>query len=317
MEYRHAYRQAKSGRPRLLTFVRKEVWDVREDRASLRRLLVEQHALDAELSEADRWKLIEHPSRFVTDAAFVFDFVREVGRVEEMKRSGATGARPVGNWVYQFSSFEEVADACRTVMRITGNLRWSALSGNLAAELQEFLALSIFSRRIDSRADWDDAIDALKKKLRHRCWDLNIERDREFFQMCAHQLLLTRQTVPLRALQECICSTEFLDYEHTSGRFVRGRVMSYMLSLEQSIQKYREQQSEELVEIRDRWELTQFSTLLDNVSMFGFSQSSHDRGELIYRPLSQEFDALQRLAHEMFGMLTLIGHEPNAAASTP
>ena len=73
-------------------------------------------------------KVVNHPSKFLSDAAFITAFIEEVARVQEMKDAATgSGDYPVGNWVYQFSSFKDIVDACKTVLNLSGNLRHKAL----------------------------------------------------------------------------------------------------------------------------------------------------------------------------------------------
>lgn len=140
MEYRRAYERAKAGRLRLLAFVRKDVWDIREDRGQLKRFLAGEHGLDAELSDADIAAITAHPSKFVTDAEAVFDFLKEVGRVPEMKAAAAKqGDLPPGNWIHQFVTFRDIADAVKVGMRITGTLQRATLAANLYHEVVQNL----------------------------------------------------------------------------------------------------------------------------------------------------------------------------------
>ena len=97
-EYRHAYDLAKRGRLKTIAFVRSEVWQLRESLADLAVLL----AGSAQPSPA---------TRFHDDAAFLGEFIDEIGRVAETDAAvrGSTPF-PIGNWVHIFTTFRDVID---------------------------------------------------------------------------------------------------------------------------------------------------------------------------------------------------------------
>src|SRR5205085_8569852 len=74
------------------------------------------------------------------DAQSVFDFIKEVSRVQEMKDAATNkGVFPPSNWIHQFSSFRDIADALKVGMRIAGSLRRATLAANLEHELLQNL----------------------------------------------------------------------------------------------------------------------------------------------------------------------------------
>ena len=136
-EYRVA-REAfeKTGKPRIVAFGRRSVWDVREDRKALEKLLEQDVVSSAELPGKEKRRIAMHPSRIVNDGEAVFSFIGEVERREEMKKALAENtARPVGNWVYQFSDFAEVTAGLRSIMNLRMDLRHLILTTELQKEL--------------------------------------------------------------------------------------------------------------------------------------------------------------------------------------
>jgi len=105
-EYREAYRRHQEAGLRIVSFVRAEVWQVREDRKELERFLKEQELPD------DLKKLIaKYPSKFAEDAEFVSKFLTEVGRNTETASAIVSGTpKPTGNWIYPFSTFKDIDD---------------------------------------------------------------------------------------------------------------------------------------------------------------------------------------------------------------
>lgn len=139
-EYQYAYERAKQGKLKLVTFVRKEVWDVREDRNELRKYLQGEEAKDLNLSQDSVKKITGAPSKYANDPDAIFEFLKEVGRIPEMKAAVAgKGELPLGNWMYQFSTFREIADGLKACIRITGALAQATLIANLKHELLDNL----------------------------------------------------------------------------------------------------------------------------------------------------------------------------------
>lgn len=105
-EYRKAYEMHRSGRLRLVSFVRDEVWQMRDDRREL-----ERHLADTTLTESDRAIVRAAPSRHADDAEFVSGFIREVGRNVETGRAVGSGkTKPTGNWLHRFRDFRDIHD---------------------------------------------------------------------------------------------------------------------------------------------------------------------------------------------------------------
>jgi hypothetical protein len=141
MEYREAYKLSQNGQLKLLTFVRKSLWDIREDRKALNQAFEEMNAASKELSAESRMKLLNHSSTFVNDAEVTFEFLKEVSKVDEMKAAiKGVGVFPTGNWVHPFSDFEDVMAALNTELNIKNPLRRAILISNLKNELTVNLA---------------------------------------------------------------------------------------------------------------------------------------------------------------------------------
>ena len=103
-EYRHAYELQKKGKLKIITFVRAEVWQAREERKELAAYLASLGYNDCE-----RMKIRDYPSKFAEDAEFISTFISEVGRNRETASAlKNAGPLPTGNWIHEFSGFGEV-----------------------------------------------------------------------------------------------------------------------------------------------------------------------------------------------------------------
>ena len=112
MEYRTAYALHKRGRLHIMTFVRSEVWQVREDRKALSKHLRELH-----IKESEAKKISAYPSKFANDAAFISAFIGEVSKNSETKAAIDRGSsRPTGNWIHVFKDYSEILAAINPII---------------------------------------------------------------------------------------------------------------------------------------------------------------------------------------------------------
>jgi len=241
LEYRRAYERSKQGSVKLLVFVRKEIWDVREDRQALKTLLEEDQALQQELSPEAKAKLVNHPSKFMNDAEFVIDFLQEVGRVVEMKvATVGAGVFPGGNWIYQFASFRDVIDASRTVLKLPSNLRQRALVANLQHEIKCNLR-ELLTRVNDTTRPATCWSRAARAKFRGGADDSSTYTGRDLVHL--YIFLISVGNIGLymgvRALWEAITSGEFLDFDKTTGAFTVGPLQNAMVELATHIDRLR------------------------------------------------------------------------------
>ena len=133
-EYRTARECFEQGNLKIATFVRRDIWDIREDRKSLRKELQRREATEKELPADDIDDIANHASKFVNDAGVIFDFIREVARVDEMK-SASPPKLPRGNWVHPFSDFRDITNALQPHVVGPHRVRRVVVASNLQAEL--------------------------------------------------------------------------------------------------------------------------------------------------------------------------------------
>lgn len=166
-EYRIA-REAflQTGSPKLLAFVRQEIWDLREDRRGLTKLLKREDSPGAALSQEQKDHLTNHESRLIADAASIFEFLREVGQNDQMIEAAAgKGPLPQANWIHRFASFSDIASALKIAMGITHDISAKVLVCNLRRELALNLAQLLSVTRDRSVVPWSwwgrRAVDAM------------------------------------------------------------------------------------------------------------------------------------------------------------
>ena len=114
-EYRHAYQLHQQGGLQILSFVRNEVWQLKETRNELTRYLENINNFDKDLI-AD---IVNAPTKFANDAQFVSDFIQEVGKNAETKTAMQDKALlPTGNWIRLFDSFKDIIDSLKELIKI-------------------------------------------------------------------------------------------------------------------------------------------------------------------------------------------------------
>lgn len=114
-EYRHAYQLHQQGGLQILSFVRNEVWQLKETRNELTRYLENINSFDKDLI-AD---IVNAPTKFANDAQFVSDFIQEVGKNAETRIAMQDKALlPTGNWIRVFNSFKDIIDSLKELIKI-------------------------------------------------------------------------------------------------------------------------------------------------------------------------------------------------------
>lgn len=105
-EYREAYKLHTAGKLKLISFVRSEVRQIKQDRHELAKFLK-----TTALNEQERTVITNHPSKFASDADFIAKFIDEVGRNQETDLAiQGKAPPPTGNWIHSINGFRDVID---------------------------------------------------------------------------------------------------------------------------------------------------------------------------------------------------------------
>lgn len=108
-EYRRAYELHLQGRLKIISFVRSDVWAVKDDRKELGRFL---DSMDIDPAKVASIK--SRPGKAASDAEFLIEFLEEVGHNKQTANAVRGAATlPTGNWIHVFSSFREIMDVLR------------------------------------------------------------------------------------------------------------------------------------------------------------------------------------------------------------
>lgn len=130
-EYQAAYDLALQGKiKKIITFVRQNVWDVLEDRKSLKHILKELTILENDFP-LDKNSIIYHDSKLVKHAEHIQSFLDEVTRKAEFRQ----GNKPVFNWVNSFRDFSDIINVIKIEMSIKSNVSQSLMEHNVKMAL--------------------------------------------------------------------------------------------------------------------------------------------------------------------------------------
>ncbi len=222
-EFRRALERAREGKLKLALFVRTDVKSkLRERRAAaetMRGAGIDPSEIASSLERADEIQSF----------------------VDEVEATGPPGPRPHSagsTWLYEFSSFGELADALRQTLRITGSIRRQAVLANLKLEIERDVGrVSTNNRGTPSPQH------VLVEKLRREVelTPQNFEHEFKFSYEQAVRLgmffLGGYSTVPLStvALGDCIRSGEFLEYDPIAGQMEAGPMQQRLLELQEWI----------------------------------------------------------------------------------
>lgn len=144
-EYREAYELQTQGKIKLLNFVRDDVWRVREDRRELSQYL-ESLSVDKNLRKI----IVNYPSKFAADAAFISEFITEVGRNHETKTAvRGEGLPPTGNWIHVFHGFRDIVDVLNAQTFSSTPIEDLTIRRLLRRELCEYLKATLWKWKSD------------------------------------------------------------------------------------------------------------------------------------------------------------------------
>ncbi|MCB2059154.1 MAG: DUF4062 domain-containing protein [Novosphingobium sp.] len=238
-EYRTAYELHRQGKLRLVTFVRDEVWQLREERKELSRYLKE-----LDFSDREREAIVGAPSKFGNDADFITSFIAEAGRNLETSRAVISGGlKPTGNWLHRFQGFRDIHD-------VLAPLAFTGLTSEEAAyrkALQHEL-LIVMSRLcakyegkvLDLRGGLKKGLDANPITVAMRDDEhvtVDLESWGQFATILFQVLGVKFETV---VIDDALTSTIFLDYDAHRGGYVQSPAYGALSKLWDEIRSFNE-----------------------------------------------------------------------------
>lgn len=138
-EYRDAYKLHQQGKLKIITFVRRDVWQYREQRKELSKFLEQSSVKEKEVAE-----IMNSPSKFATDAKAICDFIEEISRNAETSRAVKEKTLlPTANWMHFFETFRDISDVIRAETFSGVPVEKLAFKRLLNRELTEILKSSL------------------------------------------------------------------------------------------------------------------------------------------------------------------------------
>lgn len=243
-EYRIAYGLAKSKKIKLVTFIRKDIWDIREDRRALSDLLKQDYQEKLEKEEIEN--ISNHQSTFVNDAELTFSFIKEVTRANEMKQAiQGKGEFPIGNWTHQFNTFQDIVDVLQTELKFSQSLSREALSRNLKREIK--YNLSLLTEELEGGVG---VITYYGTKARHHFkgsyTDYSEIPREELVSFIFFYLDVVNSPFKLSVTftNQALISGEFLDFDSSTNSYQLSLVHNALFHLQEHINRLKELQAD-------------------------------------------------------------------------
>ncbi|HEV7281975.1 MAG TPA: DUF4062 domain-containing protein [Pirellulaceae bacterium] len=248
-EYRHAYSLHLQGKLKLLSFVRSEVWRMKDDRK-----LLEKHIATLDLDPGAKNQVLLAPTKSATNAEFVVRFIEEVGKNRETAASAqGKGTRPTGNWLHQFESFKDVVEPIQLQAFSNLPVEEAALRRLLKQELREILRRCLlpggaegnaYSPRIAIYNFYATLTKPLS--LDQATTAVNTQQYRRMVSLWMH--VMQTKFAP-QILSEAVRSSAFMEYDRVSGEMREMPVHDALLKLLMEIQGFGLKDSSDLLKL--------------------------------------------------------------------
>ena len=230
-EYRHAYQQSAKGKLRILTFVRREILDIAEDRKALAKWLGTEHQTSAERS------VVNHPSKAMNDAEVTISFLDEVRRASDVK-AAARDLRPFpqANWLFPLSGFHDIVDVVQREIGYDFRPSRVAISHNLISDLLHNLAQLLCRTDDGLVVTWMDKY--LTQKTSRSFFQKQVELSKAEIKELAFFKYYMRSGFKVSAIERAIESGEFLSYDASSGEVRPTLIHSLLIELQGRLEIY-------------------------------------------------------------------------------
>ncbi|MDQ1638826.1 MAG: hypothetical protein QOF62_2165 [Pyrinomonadaceae bacterium] len=241
MEYRTAYSLLKAGKLKLLSFVRSDLWNIKEDRIALRDFLAKDYCSQAELSPSDVDAIANHPSKFVNEAETAFDFLNEISRGDEMARAiQGKGERPIGNWINTFTYFQDIVETLRTEFNISESLTKIALMENLRRELLANLTHLTMHYKGEVHANADFYASAARRSISGNLDSSSIMPGRYLKWLVMYFVVAgSGEKLSTQFVDQALTSGEFLEYDRSLNVYKSGVVNNSLVQLRENTDRLR------------------------------------------------------------------------------
>lgn len=294
-EYQHANELAQQGViKKLLVFVRKNVWDIREDRKSLQKYIENELLKDETLkSKEEQLKLItKQSSSIIKNTEIIFDFIKEVTKIDEMKKAVQLGKDyPQRNWINQFENFEDIINVLKIELCVEYDVeikRWNEI---LKQEISENLARLSTSTSQEIHPFFMYATLARKKLPEKfgKSYTLNYN-EISLLRAFAVAGVLQGELLSLEVITTAINEGVYLRYNNQVDKYKSGNIQKALLDMSLSIKGLKRQKQlfgeRQIVDIINRFskisEGTSITLNSDDMLLF-VVYAAHDYQHNIYQ----------------------------------
>lgn len=243
-EYRCAYDLAQKGHiKKIITFVRKSLWDVKADHKLLRNYLVKQYCTSKDVFEEKIYQIInsiDDTSKYATDAKFIFNFIDEVAHITDMQKAQKGESEyPKNNWIHTFSDFIDIINTLKVDLNIyndTTTRKWDELilreiANNISKVSHKSKSGYIFEHLLYGKQ--------ARKKLpnqMHESFNLTYDEGNELSFFC---LLASTECVNLSInyIQQALYKGVYLTYVADKLKYIASNLHNALNDLYRSIMK--------------------------------------------------------------------------------
>lgn len=240
-EYRHAYQLHQQGGLQILSFVRNEVWQLKETRNELTRYLENINSLDKDLI-AD---IVNAPTKFANDAQFVSDFIQEVGKNAETKTAMQDKALlPTGNWIRLFDSFKDIIDSLKELIKIN-DLDYKLNLEILKNELQAYnlQVNEILRKRPNALYVTLNNLLNNAKKSESPYGEFILDKDdwETFIPIFWHTSVIHYIPIDVQVINQILTSKTFFNFNSQNQSFTKSPIYENLLELKKGIYTFNNQ----------------------------------------------------------------------------
>jgi hypothetical protein len=236
-EYRAAYQRHKLGQLRIVTLVRDEVWQLREDRKALAK-----HLATMDMTDAEQKAVRNFPSKFATNAEFISQFISEVSRNRETGIAVQKGTdKPTGNWIHVFKDFKDVQDVIQPLAFTGLSSEEAAYRKALQHELLEMMSRLLLKHKgkpFDPRHalvnHWRENPIDMDTKMESTI-AIDAKKWQSFSMLLFH--LLGKQ-IDMIVIKDALTSSIFLDYDGATGAYVQSQAYQALFKLVEEIRMF-------------------------------------------------------------------------------
>ncbi len=240
-EYQTAYKYAIAKKIKIIAFVRNDIWTIKEDRKALEELIRNQYLIEKETIESELDKLPFHRSNFVNDANFIFNFIDEISRKDEMKKAIiGEGSYPINNWIHPFESFRDITDVIKNEFNIKHNLLEESIRFNLKKEL--FSITKWFYTRTNGKTQKQNSWGAFARKRISKDLDTPSRMEFKYFKwLSIYALIGTSTTTFMNTyfIDKALESGIFLQFNKLTDSYEQTIISKYLVVLRSKIERLR------------------------------------------------------------------------------